>query len=61
MSVSVSIAKESTMPRGPRTTKHKNITRIDHPAKRTHGYNVRVAWKGEKHGKFFSDRIYGDV
>jgi exoribonuclease R len=48
------------MPRGPKTTKHKNITRIDHPAKRTHGYNVRVAWKGEKHGKFFSDRIYGD-
>jgi AP2 domain len=48
------------MPRGPRTTKHKNITRIDHPAKRTHGYNVRVAWKGEKYGKFFSDRIHGD-
>jgi hypothetical protein len=48
------------MPRGPRTTNHKNITRIDHPTKRTHGYNVRIAWKGEKHGKFFSDRIYGD-
>jgi hypothetical protein len=46
--------------RGPRTTRHKNITRIDHPAKRTHGYNVRVAWKGQKYGKFFSDRIYGD-
>lgn len=48
------------MMRGPRTTRHKNITRIDHPAKRTHGYNVRVAWKGEKYGKFFSDRIHGD-
>jgi hypothetical protein len=46
--------------RGPRTTRHKNITRIDHPAKRTHGYNVRIAWKGEKYGKFFSDRVYGD-
>jgi hypothetical protein len=48
------------MMRGPKTTRHKNITRIDHPAKRTHGYNVRIAWKGEKHGKFFSDRVYGD-
>lgn len=46
--------------RGPKSTKHKNITRIDHPAKRTHGYNVRIAWQGKKYGKFFSDRIYGD-
>ena len=46
--------------RGPRTTRHKNITRIDHPAKRTFGYNVRVAWKGQKYGKFFSDRVFGD-
>jgi AP2 domain len=51
---------EPAMPRGTKTTKYKNITRIDHAAKRTFGYNVRVAWKGEKHGKFFSDRIYGD-
>jgi AP2 domain len=46
--------------RGPRTTKHKNITRIDHPKKNTYGYNVRVAWKGQKYGKFFSDKVYGD-
>lgn len=46
--------------RGPKTTKHKNITRIDHPAKRTHGYNVRVSWQGQKYGKFFSDRKHGD-
>lgn len=46
--------------RGPKTTRHKNITRIDHPAKRTFGYNVRVAWKGQKYGKFFSDQKHGD-
>ncbi len=44
----------------PKTTRYKNITRIDHPAKRTFGYNVRIAWKGQKHGKFFSDGVYGD-
>lgn len=43
-----------------KTTRFKNITRIDHPAKPTVGYNLRIAWKGEKHGKFFSDRIHGD-
>lgn len=41
--------------RGPRTTKHKNITRIDHLAKRTHGYNVRVAWQGQTYGTCFSE------
>jgi AP2 domain len=46
--------------RGPKTTKYKNITRIDHPAKRTHGYNVRVSWQGQKYGKFFSDQKHGD-
>jgi hypothetical protein len=46
--------------RGPKNTRYKNITRIDHPAKRTHGYNVRVTWKGQKYGKFFSDGIAGD-
>jgi len=46
--------------RGPKTTRHKNITRIDHPPKRTYGYNVRVCWKGQKYGKFFSDTVYGD-
>jgi hypothetical protein len=48
------------MPVPKKTTRHKNITRIDHPAKRTYGYNVRVAWKGKKYGKFFSDGVYGD-
>jgi hypothetical protein len=46
--------------RGARTTRHKNITRIDHPAKKTYGYLVRVGWNGVKHNKFFSDRKHGD-
>jgi len=39
---------------------HKNLTRFDHPRKNTFGYFVRIQWKGEKHHKFFSDRVYGD-
>lgn len=50
----------SKRPRGPRTVKHKNITRIDHPAKRTHGYFVRVQWQGQRRTKFFSDKKCGD-
>lgn len=44
----------------PKTTRYKGITRIDHPPKKTYGYNVRVRWKGTTYGKFFSDRKYGD-
>lgn len=43
-----------------RTVKHKNLTRIDHPTKNTHGYFVRIQWKGERRSKFFSDSVYGD-
>jgi hypothetical protein len=43
-----------------RTIRHKNLTRIDHLAKRTHGYFVRIQWKGERRMKFFSDKLYGD-
>lgn len=43
-----------------RKIRHKNITRIDHPTKRTHGYFVRIQWKGERRMKFFSDGVYGD-
>jgi hypothetical protein len=39
---------------------HKNLTRFDHPKKNTFGYFVRIQWKGEKHHKFFSDRVHGD-
>lgn len=44
----------------PKTTKHKGITRIDHPAKRTFGYFVRVTWNKQRRSKFFSDSVYGD-
>lgn len=47
-------------PRGPKTTRHKNITRIDHPPKRTHGFFVRVRWKGQNRSRFFSDKKHGD-
>jgi hypothetical protein len=43
-----------------RTVKHKNITRVDHPDSRTHGYIVRIQWRGERRAKFFSDRVHGD-
>ncbi len=43
-----------------RTVKHKNITRVDHPASRTHGYSVRIMWRGERRAKFFSDTVHGD-
>lgn len=46
--------------RGPKTTRHKNITRIDHPAKRTYGFFVRVRWKGQNRSRFFSDKKHGD-
>jgi hypothetical protein len=39
--------------------KYKSITRIDHPAKRTFGYFVRVTWKKQTRSKFFSDRKCG--
>ena len=43
-----------------RTTKHKNVTRVDQPSKNTHGYNVRIQWKGQLYTKFFSDNVCGD-
>lgn len=54
------VSKPARKPRSGKTTRHKGITRIDHPAKRTFGYMVRVAWKGEIHQKFFSDKRCGD-
>jgi hypothetical protein len=52
-----------------KTTKYKGITRVDrdagvHPDGRritaTHGYFVRVTWKGQTFRKFFSDSVHGD-
>ena len=39
--------------------KHKDIARIDQPDKRTHGWYVRVRYKGKTHSKFFSDKKCG--
>jgi hypothetical protein len=41
------------------SSKNKSITRVDHPAKSTYGYMVRVDWKGARHQRFFSDRQHG--
>ncbi len=35
--------------------KHKDVARIDQEEKRTHGWYVRVRFKGKTHSKFFSD------
>lgn len=39
--------------------KHKDISRIDQEIKATHGWYVRVRYKGKILSKFFSDRKYG--
>jgi len=39
--------------------KHKDIARIDQPDKRTHGWYVRVRYRGTTHSKFFSDKKCG--
>lgn len=52
-----------------KTTKYKGITRVDRAAGHhadgrritaTHGYFVRVTWKGQTFRKFFSDSVHGD-
>lgn len=53
-------SRELRGPRRPKTTRYKGVTRIDHPAKRTFGYFVRVTWNKVTHSKFFSDKVYGD-
>jgi len=37
---------------------HKSISRIDVLDKKTHGWYVRVWYKGKMHSKFFSDRQF---
>ena len=39
--------------------KHKDIVRIDQAIKKTHGWYVRVRFKGKVHSKFFSDKKNG--
>lgn len=38
---------------------YKSISRIDLPKKKTHGWQVRVWYKGKRHTKFFNDKWYG--
>jgi hypothetical protein len=38
---------------------HKGISRVDHAKRNTHGWLVRVAWRGEMHVKFYSDGAHG--
>jgi hypothetical protein len=38
---------------------YKSISRIDIPKKKTHGWQVRVWFKGKRHTKFFNDKWYG--
>lgn len=39
--------------------KHKDIARLDQPSKKTHGWYVRINFKGKTHSKFFSDAKHG--
>ncbi|CAN5191710.1 hypothetical protein BH20GEM3_BH20GEM3_14160 [soil metagenome] len=38
---------------------HKGISRIDQPRKRTHGWYVRVTFRGEQRAKFLGDATHG--
>jgi len=47
-------------PRNPEhSSGHKGISRVDYLKRNAHGWYVRVPWKGEIHGKFFSDETNG--
>lgn len=43
------------MPKKILLEKHKDVARIDQEEKRTHGWYVRVRFKGKTYSKFFSD------
>jgi len=44
----------------PRTTKYKNLTRIEASPKHRPGYLVRVTWARKTHTKYFADAAHGD-
>jgi hypothetical protein len=44
----------------PRTTKYKNLTRIETSPKHRPGYLVRVTWAKKTYTKYFADAAYGD-
>lgn len=47
-------------PRRPKSVRHKNITRVDRPERRLHGFHVRLAWKRRYYQRWFSDAAHGD-
>lgn len=47
-------------PRNPEhSSGHKGISRVDYLKRNSHGWYVRVPWKGEVHARFFSDSVHG--
>ena len=47
-------------PRELKSTRHKNVTRVDRPARSMHGFHVRMGWQGKVYQKWFSDEKHGD-
>ncbi|NJN18211.1 MAG: AP2 domain-containing protein [Oscillochloris sp.] len=46
--------------RGKRTTRYRNLTRVDDPDHHMVGYMGRIQWRSQRYQAFFSDHIYGD-
>lgn len=44
----------------PRTSKHRNLTRLEAGPKNRAGFLVRVRWAGAARGRFFADAEHGD-
>jgi hypothetical protein len=42
-----------------RSSQTPGVSRIDQPAKRTHGFFVRLQRRGKTHSAFFTDQRYG--
>ncbi|NTU79191.1 MAG: AP2 domain-containing protein [Chloroflexales bacterium] len=47
-------------PRQSKSVKHKNLTQVDRPDRKTHGFHVKLGWKGQVYQKWFGDAAYGD-
>ena len=44
-----------------RSSGYKGISRVDNPKRNSHGWYVRVRFKGENYSKFFSDSVHGGM
>ena len=49
----------NTMKKKITSTRMRGISRIDQPAKRTHGFFVRLTRRGKTYSAFFTDQRYG--